>query len=226
MTKQNTLWIILDLVFLIVFNAVFFVLGGTEHNASVWISYAFIHFAYLMLLLTQKLIRAGKSSAVFGFSLYSISAAYFLVGFVTGVIIILIAPESYRGAFLVQLCIAGIYGVMLISHILANEKTAGVEEKRQHQNLYVKDASAKIKGLLEKVSDKEVKKKIERLYDALYSSPVKSHNSLAQMENSILISIIEIESAVSVGNKARIVSLANAVLAAVNERNIRLKALN
>jgi len=226
MTKQNTLWIILDLVFLIVFNAVFFVLGGTEHNASVWISYAFIHFAYLMLLLTQKLIRAGKSSAVFGFSLYSISAAYFLVGFVTGVIIILIAPESYRGAFLVQLCIAGIYGVMLISHILANEKTAGVEEKRQHQNLYVKDASAKIKGLLEKVSDKEVKKKIERLYDALYSSPVKSHHSLAQMENSILISIIEIESAVSVGNKARIVSLANSVLAAVNERNIRLKAFN
>jgi hypothetical protein len=138
----------------------------------------------------------------------------------------LISPESYRGAFLVQICISGLYGVMLISHMLANDSTANAEEKRQHQILYVKTASVKIKSLLENDVDKEAKKKIERLYDALYSSPVKSHNELAQLERGIFISIQELEVAVSAGNKDRVMSLADSLLSAVNERNLRLRTLN
>ena len=224
--KTNFLWVILNSIFLIVFNALFFVLGGAERNASVWISYAFIHFAYFMLLLTPKLIRTGKSSAVFGFSLYSISAVYFLVEFVIGVIFILISPESYKTAFFVQLCIAGLYGAMLAAHMLANESTGNAEEKRRHQIEYVKNASAKLKSSLDRINDKEAKKKVEKAYDALYLSPVKSHPSLAQMEESIFISIHELESAVSAGNKERIISLANSLLTAINERNMQLKALN
>ncbi len=226
MKKTNVLWIILDLIFLIIFNALFFVLGGTEHNVSVWMSYGFIHFAYFMLLLTLVLIRKGKSVAVFGFSLYSISTAYFFIELVTGIIFILVSPESYTAALLVQLCIAGLYGIMLISNMIANERTADAEEKRHYQIAYVKDASAKLKGLLESISDKEAKKKVERVYDAVYSSPIKSHPNLAQMENRILQSINELEDEVSAGNKGNIISLANSLLAAGNERNMRLKTLN
>ena len=226
MKKQNALWMMLDLIFLIVFNTVFFVAGGAKHNASVWLSYGFIHFSYLMLLLTPRLIREGESSAVFGFSLYSISAAYFLIEFVTGIIFILFSPESYKTALLVQIFIAGLYGVTLISNMIANESTADAEEKRHYQISYVKDASAKLKGLLDKASDKEIKRKIESVYDALYSSPVRSHYSLAQMEESILISIQELERAVLSGNKEHAVSLANSLSAAVNERNMRLKMFN
>jgi hypothetical protein len=226
MKKTNILWIIMDLIFLIIFNAVFFVAGGINHNASVWISYGFIHFAYLMLLLTPKLIQEGKSAAVFGFSLYSISSVYFLIEFLTGVIFILISPESFKVAFLVQLCIAGLYGIMLISHMIANVHTADSEEKRQQEISYVKDASVKLKGLLESVTDKETKKKVEKIYDTLYSSPVKSHPNLTQMENRILISIDELGNAISAGNKENIMSLADSLLSAINERNIRLKTFN
>ena len=226
MQKNASLWLILKLTFLVIFNAVFFITNIEPRNTSVWLSYGFIHFAYFMLLLTPKLIRGGKSSAVFGFSLYSISAVYFLVEFATGIIFILISPESYKAAFLVQLCIAGLYGVMLISHMIANEKTAEVEEKRQYQIEYVKSASAKIKGFMDRINDKEAKKKVEKVYNALYSSPVKSHKSLAQLEHSILASIKELEDAISAGNKDRIVSLADSLLVAVNERNIQLKMCN
>ena len=88
--KKNVLWILLDLVFLIVFNTVFFVAGGTDHNASVWISYGFIHLSYILLIITPFLIRKSSSAAVFGFSLYSISSTYFLVEFIVGVIFCLI----------------------------------------------------------------------------------------------------------------------------------------
>lgn len=226
MKKINLLWIILALIFLIIFNALFFILGGFEHNVSVWISYGFIHFAYFMLILTPMLIRKGKSTAVFGFSLYSISSVYFFAELITGIIFILVSPESYYAALLVQLIIAGLYGIILISHMIASERTADAEEKRQYEISYVKDASEKLKSLLEDIIDKEAKKKVERVYDAIYSSPVKSHSNLAQMENRILQSIVELDEAVSAGNKDTIISMANSLLGAVNERNMRLKTLN
>lgn len=216
----------LDLIFLIIFNAVFFVAGGVDHKVSVWISFSFINFAYLMLLITSVLIRKGKSEAVFGFSLYMVSSVYFLVELVVGVVFILINPDSYKAALLVQLCIAGLYGIFLISSMIANESTANAEQNRAYEIDYVKKASSELKRLLDSVDDKEVKKKIEKVYDELYSSPVKSHPDLAQTESQILMSINDLESAVSSGNKDRIISLADTLLIAVNERNRQLKTLN
>lgn len=226
MKKVNILWIILDLIFLAIFNVFFFVLGGVEHVTSVWMSFAFIHFAYFMLILTPLLIRKGKSPAVFGFSLYSISSVYFFVELITGAIFVLVAPESYKATLLVQLVIVGLYCVLLVSNMIANEHTADTEEVRQNQLVYVKEASSKLKVLLGNVNDKEAKKKIEGIYDAVHSSPVKSHSSLSQIENGILQSINELENDISSGNKETIISKTDSLLGMINERNARLKAVN
>ena len=226
MKKPNVLWIILDLVFLIIFNAVFFVAGGFEHEGSVWISYGFIHFAYLMLLITPVLIRKGKSAAVFGFSLYSLSSIYFSIELVAGAVFIIISSESYQAAFLVQLFIAGLYGIALISNMISNESTAKSEEMRSIQINYVKNASTKLKSLLDSIDDRAVKKKLERVYDSFYSSPVKSHPNLVEIENRILLSINELGEAISIGDGDRIASFADSLLTAVNERNTQLKEYN
>ena len=223
MKKTKTLWVILDLIILVLFNSAFFVAGGFDHKASLWISYGFIHFSYLMLLFTHTLIRGGKSAVVFGFALYSLSSVYFFFTFVIGVMFILISPDSYKAALLVQLVVAGLYGVALFSNMIADEYTAEAEEKMQYQIDYVKKASTELQGLLESITDKESKKKVERVYDALYSSPVKSHPNLAQTESHILMSINDLVNAVSAGNKERIISLADSLFIAVNERNRQLK---
>ena len=226
MKKINVLWIILDLIFLVIFNAIFFIAGGVDHYPSVWLSYGFIHLAYFMLLLTPLFIRKGKSTSVFGFSLYAISSGYFIIEFIIGIIFILISSESYKVALLVQLCIAGLYGIMLIANMIANEHTANAEVERLNQIEYVKDASARIKRMVEQINDKETKKKVEKVYDEIHSSPVKSHPDLAQMESHILLSINDLDDAISKENKESIISLASSLLAAINERNSRLKTLN
>jgi hypothetical protein len=195
-------------------------------RASAWISYGFIHFAYLMLLLTPRLIRRGKSAAVFGFALHSVSSAYFLAELAIGAIFILISPDGYKAALLVQICAAGLYGLALIPNMLANEHTAGAEEKRSYQIDYVKKASAELKSLLDSVGDKGAKKKVEAVYDALYSSPVRSHPGLAQAEAQILMSISDLGGAVAEGNAERAAALADSLLIAVGERNRQLKMLN
>jgi len=226
MKKTTVLWIILDLIFLIIFNAVFYILGGTEHNVSVWLSYGFIHIAYVLLLLTPVLTRNGKNVTVFGLSLVSISTTYFIISFIIGIVFILVAADDYKATLLVQLCIAGLYGVILISNMLANERTAITEEIRQNEIANVKDASVRLKGLMNRITEKDTKNSIERAYDAVHSSPAKSHPGIAQIEHQILQSINELEEAVTSGNKGNIISCANSILMAVNERNMRLKSLN
>ncbi|MCL2063376.1 MAG: hypothetical protein FWG98_03255 [Candidatus Cloacimonetes bacterium] len=225
MKKENKLWIILNSIFLIAFNVFFFTLRGAENKASVWISYSFIHFAYFMLLLTPILTRKGKSSAVFGFSIYYISSIYFLTAFVTGIVFILISPDKHTYALLSQLTIAFFYSIILVSLLIANERTADAEEMRKTQINYIKVSSEKIKGLIERTKDKEPQKSIEKVYDLLYSSPIKTHPDLTEVEESILASIRELERNVVSDNKEEIIAGSNSLITKINERNRMLKSL-
>ena len=51
MNKKQVLWILLDLVFLIIFNTIFFLLGGVHNKASVWVVYG--------LYITCKCFKVG-----------------------------------------------------------------------------------------------------------------------------------------------------------------------
>lgn len=225
MNKKSILYILLDLVFLAVFNTVFFVVGGTEHPASVWISYAFIHFAYIMVVATPILIRKSSSASVFGFSLYSISATYFLAEFVLGLVFVLIASDSYKAALVVQVILAGIYAILLISNLIANEYTADSIEKHESEISYIKDAASRIKILLDKSSDKKANKEIEKAYDLIHSSPSKSHRSVEILEMEIKNIISELENAVTNDNVDEILQLTKKIISTTEERNRRLKLL-
>lgn len=224
--KKNILWILLDLVFLIVFNTVFFVAGGTDHNVSVWISYGFIHLSYLLLVITPFLIRKSSSAAVFGFSLYLISSIYFLLEFIVGVIFCLINMESYKPALIVQVIIAGFYAIMLISHLIANESTADSIEKHEIELKYVKDCSARILPLVDMVSDKKTRKKVEAVYDMIHGSPVKSNNSVRQIELDVIDQIDLLEAAVDSNDSDRITVVCKKITRLADERNRQLKYNN
>ncbi|MCL1996345.1 MAG: hypothetical protein FWG63_09085 [Defluviitaleaceae bacterium] len=226
LNKKSSLKLILKLIFVVVFNVFFFVLGGTEHNSSVWLSYGFIHFAYFMLLATPYITRKSKSAEVFGFAIYSVSMLYFSVALVTGIIFIMIASESYTAALLVQLGMAGLYSISLISHLITNEHTAEIEEQRQPQIEYVKTATTQLKRVLEKVEDKAIKRKVERVYDAVNSSPIKSHPNVTYIETKIMTLIYELTDAVLANEKQAIISSADSLLSAINMRNSQLKNFN
>ena len=223
MNKKSVLWVLLDLVLLIVFNTVFFVAGGTEHPASVWLSYGFIHFSYIMVLVTPFLIRKSSSSAVFGFSLYSISSTYFLVEFITGLVFIFLKQESVKLALIVQIIIAGVYAIILISHLIANESTADSVERHEDEVAYIKQATARIKPLVGKLSGKKANKEIEKAYDLLHSSPTKSVATVKSLEASVLDKIEELENAVGSGDENAAITKAGELISLVEERNRKIR---
>lgn len=223
MNKKSVLWILLDLVFLIVFNIVFFVMGGAQHTASVWISYGFIHFAYIMLVITPFLIRKSSSAAVFGFSLYSISSAYFFAAFIVGVIFIAAHPENYKWSLIVQVVIAGFYAIMLISNMIANEHTADSIERHEMELQYVKESSAMLKGIMEMASNKALKKKIEKAYDLLHSSQVKSNGAVRDYEVTVMDLIEVLEQNVARNDVTAANTTLDKIMKNANERNRRLR---
>lgn len=226
MNKKSILYILLDLVFLAVFNTVFFVVGGTEHPASVWISYGFIHFSYLMILVTPFLIRKSSSQAVFGFSLYSVSAVYFFVEFIVGLVFIFVGSESYKASLVVQVIIAGIYAVLLISNLIANEYTADSVERHEDEVAYVKNAASRVKILMGKASDKKANKEIEKAYDILHSSPSRSVATVKLLEEEIKNKVTDLEDAVATDETAAIITIAGEIVAKTEERNRKLKMAN
>lgn len=223
MKKKTALWILLDLVFLIVFNVVFFVATGTKHPASVWIAYVFIHFAYLMVLATPYLIRKSSSAAVFGFSLYSISSVYFLVQLVVGIVFICLKQESIKVSLITQIIIAGIYAIILISNLIANESTADSLEKHEAEVAYIKESSSRVRSLMDKLDDKRANKAIEKTYDLLHASPAKSSLTVQSLEREILSLTRELETAVFEKDVDSVMSVTEAILSKAEERNRRLK---
>ena len=223
MKKKTALWISLDLVFLLVFNVVFFVAAGTKHPASVWIAYGFIHFAYLMVLVTPYLIRKSSSSAVFGFSIYSISSVYFLIQLVVGIVFICLKQESIKVSLIVQIIIAGIYAIILISNLIANESTAASIEKHEVEVAYIKESSSRVRSLIDKMEDKRANRAIEKTYDLLHASPAKSSSTVQSLEREILSLTRELETAVFEKDVNGIMAATEAINFKAEERNRRLK---
>jgi hypothetical protein len=221
--KKVVLNILLDLVFLVVFNVVFFVLGGTERNLGVWMSYGFIHFSYIMVLLTPFLTRQSSASAVFGMTISGISSVYFIFEFIVGVIFILINSNSYKAALIVQIIIAGIYLVILLTNLIVNEETADNLQRQQDEVTFIKTESSRVKALMDKLNDKKSNKMIEQVYDLIHSSPSKSCIAAQSYENDVTNKISELENAVSTGDKKRVVKVAGEVVSLMEERNRKVR---
>lgn len=207
MKKINVLWTILYLIFLGVFNLVFYMLGGTDHSGAVWTSYIFIHVAYVLLVAT----------------LYSISAVYFLVEFVVGVIFILTKTQNLKLTLIVQILIAAVYVVMLISNMIANEYTADSMERQAQEVKYVKESAAMILSMMDQVDDKVAAKKVEKVYDLIKSSPSKSNARVADIEYAVYEEIEAMQAAVEKRDNAAISSSADKLYRLGQERNRQLK---
>lgn len=224
--KKMVLYILLYLVFIVIFNTIFFMVGGTNHTASVWISYAFIHFAYFMATATPILARKSSSSHVFNFSISYISNIYLFLEFVIGMVFIIIGSDSYKAALTIQIIVAAIYIVFLLMDLIADERTADSVEQHEKDVLYIKDMSSRVRLLIGKLTDKSLNKELERLYDLIYSSPSQSMPIVNNLEINITSKILELESFVRMNDEENALKICKNIEYLMEERNSIIKSNN
>lgn len=226
MKKTKILWYLLDSIFLIVFNIYFFLLKGVDHHSSIWISYVSIHVAYFMLLTTPFLVRKRSRSTDYGRPLFSISTSYFFLALIVGIVFILDSPENNTVTLLVQITIAALYAILLLTNLIANEHTADSNEKHEFELKYVKESSSRLEALIKQISDSSVRKKVEMTYDLIHSSQVKSSITVESLEQDVISEIDNLEIALKQNNLEKIQLAIDKMLKLANERNQKLKLLN
>lgn len=224
MNKKSILWILLDLVFLVVFNIVFFVAADTQRPVSVWISYGFIHFAYISLLITSFLTRRKSSSiSVARYSICSVSLMYFLIVLIAGIIFIIVHPNPYKVSLIVHMIILGIYIIILIYNIIANQHTEYSIKKHNVELQYIKQSTNMLKNIIETTDSKELKKKIEKVYDLLHSSQVKSDSSVYNYELAVIDLINILHKNINENDAISAEATIEKIIINAKERNRKLK---
>lgn len=177
---------ILYAFFPLFFNVLFFMLGGVHHPTSVWLSYGWIHIAYFMMIVTPLFARRTQSIMLFQLATRGIAAVYFAVEFIIGLTFIFIGVDGIRTPFLIQLIPFSLFLLLLLWNMLHNEHTADNEERRIAEENFIKTASSRTKLLMNHTSNGALKNKIEKVYDLIHSSPVRSDPAAKDSEERIL----------------------------------------
>ena len=226
MKKSKVLGSLIHLVVLALFNALYFGIGGVDHPASAWISYGFIHFSYVMVIITPYITQKGKDRATYAASMYTITSAYFAIELIVGAIIIIVAPEGHKFSLFSQLIMAAIYLIILFGNMIAEEHTAKSVEKHEAELIYVKESCSMLKAIMSDISDKQLYRKVEKAYDLIQSSPVKSATNVLSLESQVISEIDNLGLAVRNDDATAISASADKIVRLANERNRFLRLSN
>ena len=129
-------------LFIIIFNALFFIIGGADHPASVWFAYAMIHFAYLMMVATPYFTTKSKVTEEISLPLVGLSGLYLLAELAIGLIFMALRPESLTAELVIQILVTGIYLVILLVLMHSNEHTVEAVQEREAEAAYLAELAA------------------------------------------------------------------------------------
>lgn len=207
---------------IISFNSFFFLFMGVEHTPSCWISYGFINFAIFTLLVPILISPKDGRHAVLYNPLSSITITYLILEIIIGICFIAINLEDYRITLLVQVIALFIYFILMAMNYGANKKTIAAIEKQDRNRQYVKTATEDLSIVLNQITDKAKRYKIERAYDIIHSSPIKSDSSVYSIEDDVLYEIKKLSSLANHGNLEEIEGVAEKICSLANLRNKKL----
>lgn len=223
MSKKNILTIVLDSVFIIAFNILFFLNGGTQHVAAVWTAYGFLHFAYIMVLVTPLIASRGSTAVLSKTTTYTISLLYFLTELIFAIITFATKTERIKLVISIETVLTAIYVIVLVINLLADDSIEKKQNRHEAENDFIKGISNQIKYIESTVSDKTAKSKLESLYYLAHSSSCKSDDSLKFYENEIVRNISTLEEFASKNDVGEVIRISGEIERLLNKRNFEIK---
>lgn len=188
--KQLTLLILLGTIFLIVFNVCFFLLTNQSNIfpdgriTTTWINYGCIHAAYILLLLTPFMLPRVAQKDV-EMPVYTTNLSFWWFELILSSVLIYYAiPLVYN--IIIQVICWGYALTRLFILMLVNNNTAEKQQRHNNELFYVKTAEGLLKTMLDNIDDKATYRRVEKVYDFVRTSPVKSADNVQQTETKIL----------------------------------------
>lgn len=191
--KANIIKVFIGLIFLIVFNMLFFLLGGTERSDTEWVCYGFIHVAYLCLLVTPLFCNAGKGDTILSASLYLRALFYFFTELAIGlgfIWYIAYYPIPLTWPAIIQGILLAVFLILQLMSVLANDATKASLAKQRQERVYIRSLAENLKEAMRQVNDPTLRKQMANCYESICSSSLESFPEAIDAE-------LEIENAVN-----------------------------
>lgn len=217
--KANILKVIIGLIFLIVFNVMFFLLGGTERSTTEWICYGFIHASYLCLLATPLFCNAGKGETVLSASLYLRALFYFFTELVVGLGFLFYNVVSPTWPAIVQGVLLTIFLILQLMSVLANDATKASLAKQRQERVYIRSLAENLKEAMLLVNDPTLHKQMANCYESLNSSSLESFPEAMDAELELENAVNTLCSFVEQGDISQLASQIQKVQVAMKHRN-------
>ena len=210
-------------MFIAIFNLLLFVIGdASEFTASVWISYAFIHFAFLVSVISPLVTSGKRDFARQSNSSNFVTGIYFGLAFVIGLIFILVAPAGdggVRASWLIQVILFALFVIVFVPICMANSHTNEELARQGREARFIQDAASRIKLLRDSVTDGNIIAELDVLSIAISSSPIKSSPDVRDLEINLMLQISELEELVDGNRVDEAVALVKKINRSVKERN-------
>lgn len=221
--KTTLIRIVFTLVFLVVFNTLFFLLSGTDNPTSVWVSYAYIHVAYFTILFLPVLKTKGDASYYLSSVLYGQAITYFILELIAGVVFIVYRMESPVWSLVVQTALWLIFVVLILGNAWANQATAQSLEKRKQDIDAYQSMRMSLKRLMAKTDKPELKRLIADCSDKLEASASRQTQESEKIDIEIEQAIASLRQSITDGDVEESTSLARQLAGLIEERKTILK---
>lgn len=217
--RTNLLRIFATLGFLVLFNFLFFFLGGTDQSAVNWVSYGFIHVAYLMILATPLFQPKGGELTVLTTTLYLQSIVYFIAQLAVGVAFIYVQPQSVRWPLIVQSIGFTLFLIWQLLSVMANDATEASVQKQRTESARIRELTVQVRDAMRNVENEELRKSVARCFDVLNSSSIESFPEAEDAELKLCNAVEMLCAAIEDNDQAQIEAKAKRVYNAVLSRN-------
>ena len=210
-------------VFLILINIGLFSLAAIKLT-SFWISWIFIHIAFLIFAGILILSAPEQRKLKFAYSETAVAAYYFIIELIAGYVLLTYFVFIPVISFVIQTVILAVFLIAFfmlkgMNRDIDRKEDAAKADLRQFQAIleFMKDVQSQVDY------SAPYKKTIQHAYDAISGSQVKSSPAVYEMEKNIWDLIGQLKKEVAAENEERINALCRDIENQTAERNRRLR---
>lgn len=222
--KKKVLTSILYSVFVIAFNILFFInTDAADRTVSVWICYGFLHFAYILDLLTPIFASKGSTNLESKTRIYFLSGSYFSLELVLALIVVYFTLDNTKFVVSAQTIITAAYLYILLPSLLLDNADEIKTARLKAESAFINDICSKIKYFESISQSSALKSRLYDLYNIAHSSPVMSNADAIVYEEKIIAILDEIEKYMEIKGTEYVVGKVQEIERLINRRNFLLR---
>lgn len=221
-------WAVLFLAFqIITFVATGATVGLAALRSAFWISYAFIDLVFIGNLICSILFfRSDHQDKIFlHYPVVKLAFTALVVSVVAGALVLAVPVIPYWIGVVVDVCILVYYVIAIVASTAGAEVVESKDQRIKEQTAFIKLLTVDAEVLMDGCKTPQAKVLAAKVYEAVRYSDPMSTPALQQVDNEIQAAFHTFSAAICNGDMLSAQGAADQLLAQIDARNMKCKAL-